>query len=133
MKPTPFVTGRDLPPIPFSRDHCELARELKARGLPWQPHVGCFVWDEQGYIDVPSPFPNSVYFILNLGRFLQIFQNVEEMIANLVWLPTWHQARLLCQHFRVSAEEMGRVMSSNEARKVGQDVLLLYRLLLDRL
>jgi hypothetical protein len=132
MKPTPFVEGRDIAPIPFSRVHCEAARELKERGLPWRPHAGCFVWDEQGSIDVSSPFPNDVYFILNLGRFLQIFQTVEEMVTKLVWLPTWHQARVLCQHFNVNEEEIDRALTSEDARTVGQDVLLLYRLLLDK-
>ena len=133
MKPTPFDEGRDIAPTPFSLNHCEAAKKLKERGLPWRPHVGCFVWDEQGFIDVSSPFPNSVYFILNLGRLLQIFHNIEGIVTRLVWLPTWHQARVLCRQFNVSREEIDRALSSEDARTLGQDVLLLYRVLLEKL
>ena len=55
------------------------------------------------------------------------------MTTRLAWLPTWHQARVLCEHFRVSEEEIARAFSAENARTVGQDVLLLYRLLLQKL
>ena len=73
MKPTPFNSKTDLPPIPFDLRHCQAAAQLKERGLPWTPHVGCFVWDPDAIMEVTSPFPNRIYFILNLGHFLRIF------------------------------------------------------------
>jgi len=32
-----------LPPIPFDDRLMDLALDLKNSGLPWSPHVGCFV------------------------------------------------------------------------------------------
>ena len=33
MKSTPFVQGQDLEPIPFSPEHCLLAKNLKRKDL----------------------------------------------------------------------------------------------------
>lgn len=92
MKPTPFDPARDYAPIPFDPAVLEAARRLKAAGLRWRPHVGCFVWDPDGHMPVPSPFPERVYFVLNLGRFTEILGSVEAMQECLVWVPTWTQA-----------------------------------------
>lgn len=56
MKPTPFNPETDLAPIPFDLGHCHLAAELKKAGLPLIPHVGCSVWDRDGYLATSSPF-----------------------------------------------------------------------------
>ncbi|MCU0645312.1 MAG: hypothetical protein MUC94_13775, partial [bacterium] len=66
MKSTPFNPKTDVAPIPFTTQVFQAARLMKEKGLKWQPHAGCFVWDEQQIIEVASPFPNRVYFILNL-------------------------------------------------------------------
>jgi hypothetical protein len=95
MKSTPFDPSRHLAPIPFGDRLCNKARELKKAGLAWEPHVGCFVWDPEQTIPAPSPFGGRIYFILNLNRFLQFYSDLEELKRKLVWLPTWHQARLL--------------------------------------
>ena len=50
MKSTPFNPETDLPPIPFDELLCKSAASLKAAGLPWKPHVGCFVWDRDEHI-----------------------------------------------------------------------------------
>lgn len=97
MTPIPFDPATDLAPIPFDNRICRLGRELKDKGLTWRPHVGCFVWDPEGLIQSPSPFPNRIYFVLSLPRFLDIFGTVENMVAKLIWLPTMHQARTLCR------------------------------------
>lgn len=97
MKPVPFDPASDLPPTPFDQETCSLARQLKDSGLPWRPHAGCFVWDPAQWIKPPSPFPNRVYFILSLPRFVEIFGSPAAIQEKLVWLPTWHQARLLCR------------------------------------
>lgn len=45
MKPIPFNSHENLAPVVFDTQTCRLAKELKQLGIPWQPHVGCFVWD----------------------------------------------------------------------------------------
>lgn len=97
MTSIPFDPGKDIAPIPFEERLCRSALALKERGLPWRPHVGCFVWDPEGVIESPSPFPNRIYFILSLPRFLGIFGTAENMIDKLVWLPTMHQAKTVCR------------------------------------
>ncbi|UCG20976.1 MAG: hypothetical protein JSU80_14935 [Deltaproteobacteria bacterium] len=133
MKPTPFNPETDLPPIPFDLRHCQAAAQLKERGLSWTPHVGCFVWDPDEIIEVTSPFPGRTYFILNLGHFLRIFGSPEEISKKLVWLPTYHQARLLCDQFGVDQEEVSAALASAENIPAGDELLALYKVILYRL
>jgi hypothetical protein len=133
VKPTPFVAGTDLEPIPFSPEHCALAKELKKKGLDWHPHVGCFVWDEKGQIKVSSPFPHEIYFILNLGHFLRIFETIENMKGKLVWLPTWQQARILCKRLNITQSEIHTALCSPGAAGLGGDTASLYTLILEKL
>jgi hypothetical protein len=133
MKPTPFVEGTDLEPIPFSLEHCALAKELKEKGLDWHPHVGCFVWDEEGHIEVSSPFPNRIYFILNLGHFLRIFSTIENMKAKLVWLPTWHQAKTICKNLNISQTEINAALCGDEGEGMWADAGVLYKLIAKRI
>jgi hypothetical protein len=78
-------------PIPISEQILDLAKELKDRGVVWEPSVGSFVWDPEGRIEASSPFPMRVYFVLSLKRFLQIFKSIEAMKEELVWIPTSFQ------------------------------------------
>lgn len=125
-QPVVFDPHQDLAPIPFSPRLAESARRLKALGLPWAPHVGCFVWDPEGLIGVPSPFPHNIYFILSLPRFEAIFGSREKIARALVWLPTWHQARLLCARLGVSD---GAAAAAGAAPEAGADLMALYDLL----
>jgi len=131
MRATPFNHETDLPPIPFDETHCRLAAKLKEAGLPWKPHVGCFVWDRDEHIPVPSPFPGRIYFILNLHRFLEIFGSVEQVADCLVWLPTWHQARLLCSSLGVHDRDVTDMLCSEKPSEAGKDLLALYETLLN--
>ena len=133
MKPTPFNSKTDLPPIPFDLRHCQAAAQLKERGLPWTPHVGCFVWDPDEIMEVTSPFPGRIYFILNVGHFLRIFGSLEEISRKLVWLPTHHQARLLCDQVGVTQEEVSAVLASAEGIRAGDELLVLYKMILNKL
>jgi hypothetical protein len=133
MKPTPFNLATDLPPIPFEERHFRRARALKEAGLPWKPHVGCFVWDPEGSISVDSPFPHRVYFILNLGHFLNIFGTLDDMVEKLVWLPTWHQARLLCRKLKVDPKDLPALWSKETTLDPGEALLAIYDLLLKKL
>jgi hypothetical protein len=133
MKPIPFNPDSDLPPIPFDLRHCQAAAKLKDRGLSWTPHVGCFVWDPHEVIRVASPFPGRIYFILNLGRFLKIFGSIEEISNTLIWLPTYHQARLLCERLGVDHQEVSALLASPEHARAGDELLALYTMILKRL
>jgi len=93
-------------PIPMDDRLFSLALELKEAGLAWQPQVGCFVWDHRGVIAHPSPFPKQVYFILSMKRFVAIFGDAEQMKRDLVWLPTWFQARQILDRLPAGGRDM---------------------------
>lgn len=133
MYSTPFNIEIDLAPIPFDRSHCEMAAQLKKAGLTWRPHVGCFVWDCDEQIKVPSPFPERIYFILNLGRFLEIFESTDMIIEKMIWIPTWHQARLLCDKLGIDKNEIMETMLREKYKIPDDEVLLLYKILLEKL
>ncbi|MFZ2087168.1 MAG: hypothetical protein WAU47_01225 [Desulfobaccales bacterium] len=133
MKSTPFDPAFDLAPTPFEERHCLRAMHLKEAGLRWKPHAGCFVWDREGVIQVPSPFPRQIYFILNLGRFLELFETIENLMAKLVWLPTWHQARLLAGLMGIDVKEIYGIRSSGSIETPEDELHLLYEILLAKL
>ena len=87
-----FDPEEDFAPMPFDKQICLKALEIKNSGLVWRPHVGCFVWDPDEIIKPDSPFPNRIYFILSLKRFLDIFGTIDRIADKLVWLPTYNQA-----------------------------------------
>jgi hypothetical protein len=130
MKPIAFNPENDLAPIPFNERVCWLARQMKQLGLTWQPHVGCFVWDPDGFIEPDSPFPGHIYFILSLPRFIDIFGTVENIAEKLVWLPTWHQARLLCQKLGLSHNAIADMWQNGETLAAGEDLAKIYELLI---
>ena len=132
MRPTSFNPETDLPPIPFDERHCLLAAALKDAGLQWRPHVGCFVWDRDRQVPVDSPFPKRIYFILNLGHFMRLLGSLEEIASKLIWLPTWHQARILCTQRGVGETRMVAVWQSS-SRKPGEELIELYEVLLETL
>jgi len=132
MTSTPFNTETDKASIPFTKEACQFAKRSKLADLKWQPHVGCFVWDESNKIKVASPFPNNIYFILNLGHFEKILGSIEEVKNAMIWLPTWHQARLLCNEFDIPHQIVYDAISS-KGNDVLTDILELYRLILNEL
>lgn len=133
MMPIRFDPENDLEPTSFDESLCHLALEMKRRGLPWRPHVGCFVWDPDGHIEPPSPFPNRVYFILSLPRFIEIFGSVEAVAEKLVWLPTWHQARLLCRKLEIEPASMENKVPPETMTGPAEALAGLYRVLIKRL
>lgn len=133
MKSTPFYAESDLAPVPFTDEICRAARLMKEKGLEWRPHVGCFVWDENQFIEVSSPFPHRVYFILNLGHFLKRFETIENIIDKLVWIPTWHQARQVCKRLEISDSKIVRTIQQSSWAKPGAELLDLYKLILEYL
>jgi hypothetical protein len=133
MKAIPFDPATDLAPVPFDSRHLHLAREMKKRGLEWKPHAGCFVWDYENIIKVHSPFPLNIYFVLSLPRFMDIFDNLDNMKAKLVWLPTWHQARLLADNRGVDHGKISALWSGDDCVQPGEELLMLYRLILEKI
>ncbi len=129
MKTIRFNEHQDLAPMPFEDRICRKALELKRLGLNWHPHVGCFVWDVDNTIQVDSPFPGKIYFILSLPRFIEIFGSIENIIAKLVWLPTWHQARILCQQLRIPAADIAGHLQFDKSIAPGEELLQIYELL----
>jgi len=97
-----FDPEKEIAPIPFNQEACQLALEMKRLGLVWRPHVGCFGWDPDNCIKQAYPFPNRIYFVLSMPRFLGIFGSTINMIEKLVWLPTWHQARSICRQLEIT-------------------------------
>lgn len=129
VKTVAFDSDHDLAPIPFTRRLAEGAHRLKILGLPWSPHVGCFVWDPDGLIGVPSPFPLNIYFILSLPRFVAIFGSREAIAEQLVWLPTWHQAHCLCARFGVADALAADLGQTGPAPAAEDHLMALYDLL----
>ena len=123
MQPVPFNPSTDLAPLPFDAELCELAAALKRSGLPWRPHVGCFVWDPDAHIKPASPFPHHIYFILSLPRFVDLLGSIEAIQHKMIWLPTWHQARLLCRRYGLYTSQVRQTDDPTEELKA------LYRLL----
>lgn len=133
MKTKRFNPETDLAPMPFDEAICQKALEMKKYGLAWQPHVGCFVWDPDEFIKPASPFPGRIYFILSLQRFIEIFDSTEEIAAKLVWLPTWHQARLICRQLGISDEAIEEERKKGDALSAGGDLLCIYGLIIKAL
>jgi hypothetical protein len=133
MDPIPFNSQKDLPPVVFDTKICRLANELKQLGIPWQPHVGCFVWDPDEHIKVESPFPHRIYFILSLPRFIDIFGSIEAIAEKLVWLPTWHQARLMCQQLGVPDQVVANIWQSQTPPSAGAELVKIYKLIIGAL
>ena len=55
------------------------------------------------------------------------------MAENLIWLPTWHQARLLCTDLGVPGGAVSSLWQTNEALSPGEELLHLYGALMDAL
>jgi hypothetical protein len=105
-------------PIPFDDRLLQSALAMKKCGLPWTPETGCFVWDPLKVIQAPSPFPKRIYFILSMPRFMNIFGDIDTMQEKLVWLPTWHQATLLCRELKINVVDDDGSPSSETNRFV---------------
>jgi len=71
--------------------------------------------------------------VLNVSRFVEIFGDIENMVAKLVWLPTWHQARLVCSDMGVPAEAVSTLWQNHGVLPDGEELLHLYGVILDAL
>jgi len=134
MTPKRFNPEKDLAPMPFDERVCRQAMAMKINGLVWRPQVGCFVWDPDEFIKPTSPFPDRIYFILSLARFIEIFDTIDQVAEKLVWLPTWHQARLVCRQLGLTDEnlEIWRQRDLTSPSPV-EELLQIYRLIIETL
>jgi hypothetical protein len=119
--------------VRYSAEEIQLAHELKAAGLPWQPEPGHFVWDGEPLIEHDSPFHDRVFFILDLKHFLRRSESMERLIASMVWLPTWQQARELLAGMDVSADAIQSRLIESNALANGNERLVLYQMLMEAL
>jgi len=95
--------------------------------------VGCFVWDPDNWIKPESPFPGRIYFILSLPRFIEIFSSIQEIAQRLVWLPTWHQARLLCGSMGMDDDSLERSRHLARTKTATEELLNIYKIIIDAL
>ena len=133
MTPKRFNPETDLAPMPFDERICRRALEMKNSGLKWRPQVGCFVWDPDEFIKPASPFPGRIYFVLSLARFIEIFDRIEQMTRKLVWLPTWHQARLVCQQLGITDEVFEKQRQRCLSSQPVEELLGIYGLIVETL
>jgi hypothetical protein len=55
----------------FTKEQITVAKRLKKLGLPWNPTVGDYVFDQHNICPKASPFQPGVYFLLNFTCFMQ--------------------------------------------------------------
>ena len=133
MKNQRFNPEEDLAPRPFDKQIRLKALEMKNSGLVWRPHVGCFVWDPEEIIKPDSPFPNRIYFILSLKRFIDIFKTIDRIADELVWLPTYNQALALYQQLAGNEAVKSRKGKGNSTQSAVEELLHIYERIIDAL
>ena len=134
MTSTRFNPEKDFATMPFDNEICHRALDMKKCGLIWRPHVGCFVWDPDKFIKPASPFPGRIYFILSLARFLDIFDTIDQIAQKLVWLPTWHQARLVSRQLGITDENFeNRRLRDFTGSSPVEELLHIYGLIIETL
>ena len=129
-----FNPEKDLAPMPFDERVCLGAMAMKKSGLVWRPQVGSFVWDPDEFIKPPSPFPGRIYFILSFARFIEIFDTIDQIAEKLVWLPTWHQARLVSRQLGITDENLeNRRQRDLTSSSPVEELLQIYGLIIETL
>ena len=113
----------------FSRREIDSAKDLKSLGLPWEPAVGHYIYDETGTLQQSSPFQRHIYFILNYYCFLQRVGGVRQFKELMTWLPAWHDARQVLRSFEVSNTHVHRELLRNGSVEKGLELLAIYRMI----
>lgn len=117
----------------FTDDEISLARKMRDQGLPWEPTVGQYVFDETAMIDAPSPFQHRVYFILDMKHFLRRSGDVATLKARMFWLPQWHQARALGRGLGITDTRLAERLVAERALESQSELRFLYELLVEAL
>jgi hypothetical protein len=68
-----------------------------------------------------------------MPRFVEIFGSVDEITRKLVWLPTWHQACLICREMSLTDAAVYRNPLSANARTPTEELIRIYELIIEAL
>jgi hypothetical protein len=113
----------------FSDEEIRLAKQLRQRGLDWEPRAGHYVFDETGFCKQTSPFQEKVYFVLNYDYFMKAVGGVDRFKEIMVWLPTWDDARQILRRHGISDQEISKQLTDQQAIECGTERLVLYELI----
>jgi hypothetical protein len=127
------LAARETCLMHFTDEEVDLACQMREQGLPWEPAVGHYVFDETGLIEVPSPFQKGVYFILDMKHFLRRAGSVEALKARMFWLPQWHQARRIARELGVLDTALVERLADGRAFASDAELSTLYRMILEAL
>lgn len=105
----------------FTEEEMATARRLRDAGLDWVPTAGHFVFDETGFCKQPSPFQDSVYFILNYEYFMKTVGGVERFQEIMTWLPTWFDCREILAVLNVSSSDITHRLEETSAIEEGNE------------
>jgi hypothetical protein len=119
--------------VRVTQEEIEMARELRALDLEWEPSVGHYVYDENRCCPKGSPFQDRLYFILNYDCFMSHIGGVERFKQVMLWLPTWHDARELLRSLGVSDEEVARRLQCCQGLENGKELLVMYEMIAESL
>ena len=115
----------------FTEEQISIAKRLKELEMPWTPQVGHYVYDANQICPKSSPFRERVYFLLNFDCFMQHVGGLERFRNNMVWLPTWHDAREILRDLGIPDSEVAQ--HSAKAMCNGEELTCLYNLILKAL
>ena len=115
----------------FTEEQIRIASRIKKLELPWTPQVGQYVYDANQICPKGSPFQERVYFLLDFDCFMQHVGGIERFRSNMVWLPTWHEAREILHQLGIPEAEVAEL--SARAMLSGEELTCLYRLILEAL
>ncbi len=79
--------------LTFTDREIDLAHQLIAKGINWEPAPGMTVYDDQERYPDTSPIQNHVYIILDYKLFVQIAGSVDKLKKEWTWLPSWEEGR----------------------------------------
>jgi hypothetical protein len=115
MEPQPIHDEHAPPPsvVRFSDREIDLAHQMRAQGLQWEPAPGMFVYDDTEQFTGISPLQNHVFIILDFPLFLRIAGSMEALKKHWIWLPAWEEAfQWLLAHGKNEAEILDRLRES---------------------
>lgn len=115
----------------FSPTEIELAQRMHREGLAWTPAPGDYVLDVGGVVEKPSPFQDGVFFILNHDYFMTLLGGPAAFAREMVWLPTWEQARKILFDAQVAAAAVSSRLAEDNAIELGTERETLYRMILE--
>jgi len=97
--------------VRFTERELELAHQLAAQGIDWEPAPGMYVYDGHELLEEASPIQPHVYVILNYGLFLATAGgSAERFRREWTWLPTWGESRAwLRDQGKTDAEVLDRL------------------------